>query len=149
MDNLDQLYHQLESIRSKFGIWACNISRLGDEKNIAVQLGAEAVDLASKYQQGLNPDSVFLGINVGKLTELISTIGIQSGKTRALVYDVDILLSRLSPSQRKEFWEILLIGLIHNPRCLVLMIPESASKLLPSGEELDKWVKSKRITFSN
>jgi hypothetical protein len=82
-----------------------------------------------------------------KVIDLISTIAKKQGKQKVLVYNLDLLLAKLDPARRRDFWDLLYSGLVHLPRRIVLMIPKPALMLLPSGQEMDKWVKNKRIVL--
>jgi len=145
MDSVRQLYLILPTIRSRFGIWICDLSDLGDEENIATRLGAEAIDLSRSYMQSLDPSSTFLSLNEDKLIDLISDISDQKGKTKVLIYNLDLLLSKLWPNQIKNFWNVLLGGLVYKKRALVFMVPKTASQLIPQNEDYKNWVNNQRI----
>ncbi len=145
MDSVRQLYLNLKTVRSRFGIWCCDLSELGDEENIATRLGAEAIDLSQSYKQSLDPSSTFLSLNEDKLIDLISTISDQMGKTKVLIYNVDLLLSKLEPNQISNFWNMLLGGLVYKKRALVFMVPKTASQIIPQNEDIKNWVNNQRI----
>lgn len=149
MDSIRQLFENLHTFRSRFGIWCCELTLLGDEENIATRLGAEAIDLANAYKQQLDPSSSFLTLSVGKLIDLISEISDKKGKNKVLIYNIDLLLSKLEPTHRRDFWNILLNGLVYKQRGLVFMLPQSATQLIPQKEDLENWVKSLRIVYND
>lgn len=144
-NKIKELYKVLKTSRSRFGIWCCALSCLGEEPNIAVQIGAEAIDLSSLYLQNLDPDADFIGLNKGTLTDLISDIASKPGKEKILVYNIDLLLAKMDIRERSDFWDILESGIIYKPRSLVIMVPSTAPMLSPIGEALEIWKEKEKL----
>jgi hypothetical protein len=148
LNNILQLYETIKTNRSPYGIWAFDFALIGKEPVIAVQLDAEALDLAAEYKELIIPGSPYVKVDEKKIIDLVVKIANKPGKKKVLLYNLDLLLSYLSSEQRVVFWELLSGGIIYLKRCLVFMVPQTAKNLLPTGEDLDKWKNNQRIVFS-
>ena len=145
LNKVQTLFHEIAFNRSRFGIWCCESSDLGDEPNIAVRLGADPVNFAAFYKQKLDPQADFIGLDDKKITGFIAEIANSLGKLNVLVYNLDLLLARMSSTQRNNFWENLFCGLVYHQRSLVILLPRNAEHLLPQGEARENWLTNNRM----
>lgn len=149
LSRIHQLFNDLKTNRSRFGLWCCDLEKLGHEQNIAVQLGAESLDVTMLLRSKLENDSDMVVLDEHKLIDMVSEIAKKQGKQKVLIYNLDVLLAKLNPAQCRDFWDLLFSGLIYQPRSLVFMIPLTATNLYPSGENLNKWQRNKRIILED
>ena len=145
LNKVQTLFLEIAPNRSRFGIWCCESSDLGDEPNLAVRLGADPVNIAAYYKEKLDPQADFIGLDDKKITGYIADIANSLGKLKVLVYNLDLLLARMSGTQRNNFWENLFSGLVYHQRSLVIMLPRAAEHVLPQGEDLEKWLNNNRM----
>lgn len=128
------------------GLWLAPITVIGQEENEAARLGIDAVDIREPILAALPEGTRFLGLSAARIVEALETICHQPKLSDCiLVYNLDLLLARLSGQDRKELWRQLLAGFPHRPRALLLVMPQHAHHLLPTEEVEDNWRRDRRL----
>lgn len=132
------------SLRVRTGLWLMRLAEIGQERNEAARQGIEAVDLRANLLARLPPDAGYTGLSSQVFLELCEAVTQQPGAGDcALVYNIDLLLARLTRQERREVWQDLYQALPHRRRVLLLAMPETATELLPEG--LEMWVSARRL----
>jgi len=133
-------------LRIRIGLWLIPASYLGQERNEAARMLLEAVDIRQELIKQLPTDARFTGLSGQKVLELIDAIAQQKGNSDcALIYNLDLLLSRLSSQEREFVWLLLLEAMPHRPRALLITMPASATDILPPFNQLNQWAREKRL----
>lgn len=148
LDNISDLvsFFRDRNLRSRIGIWRLPLVLSGQEKNIAVKLGIEAVDFCIPYREKIPEGATFLGLTCTKILEVIDTIASQSGFSDCvLVYNLDFFLAGIKQKDRQNFWQETYKGFPHRKRALILAIPETAIYTYPSRTELERWRQAKKL----
>lgn len=133
-------------LRIRTGLWLLPSSYLGQERNEAARMLLEAVDIRQEVINRLPADARFTGLTSQKVIELIDEISQQKGSGDcALIYNLDLLLSRLPQQERDFVWQLLFEAMPHRPRALLITMPVTATDLLPSLEQLNQWAREMRL----
>lgn len=151
MTTITELVSLLSSprLRVRTGIWLYPMEMLGQEENEAVRLGVIAKDARVPLLASLPEGSRFLGLNARRVQELLDQIvDDEKNGSVLLVYNIDLLLSRLPLSERERVWQDVFNSLPHRSKGIILPIPERANHLLPQETVLDKWQKDGRLAES-
>ncbi|MCC6188630.1 MAG: hypothetical protein IT318_06320 [Anaerolineales bacterium] len=128
------------ALRLRVGLWLMPLSSVGHEAAEAARLGVDAVDLRERLLGELPEGARFAGLSWERVVELIDEVISTSGAHDAvLVYNLDLLLARLSYSDRRQAWQHLGSRLPHRTRGLLLVVPDTADELLPPPEQLASW----------
>jgi|GEM_PF-770419 len=136
-------------LRIRIGLWLIPASYLGQERNEAARFLLEGVDIRQELVKQLPVDARFAGLNSQKVIDLIDAVTQQKGTSDcALIYNLDLLLSRLSPQECEFVWQLLLEAMPHRPRAILITMPASATDLLPSLDQLNQWAREKRLASS-
>ena len=134
-------------LRVRTGLWLLPRELLGQEPDEAARLGIDAVDLRQQLLAGLPRDTCYSGLNAACVMELLDDIcRREQGSDCVLVYNFDLLLARLRHEERREIWELLCDGFPHRSRALLIVMPRSASALLPANQMLQAWRRDGRLT---
>ncbi len=144
-DKVDALFEVLKNNRSRVGIWLVPAEHHGQEAAVAIYTASIAVDLTKLYLAGLADDARFSALAPDRLSDLVAAIFAGGGNTRAIGYNLDLLLARLTSDQRAEFWNMALSGHPNPPRMLILMLPQLADHLLPQGFWMEQWEKAGKL----
>jgi len=128
------------------GLWLLPSEIVGHELDEAVRLRIEAIDIRQSLLDSLPQGAHYTGLTEPKLLGLIDAIAQLSGrKDCALVYNVDLLLSRISYFERRRFWQDFFIGLPHRTQGVLIAVPETADEVLPPSDDLLDWSQAHRL----
>ena len=134
-------------LRIRTALWLLPPALIGQERNEAARLLVEAIDLRQVYLNKLPPNTPYLGLTGQKLIELIEDIVEEEGRSNCvLIYNLDLLLSRLSQPDIYFFWHHVFQSMPHRSRALLLSIPASAGDLLPPEDLRFQLSREKRIS---
>jgi hypothetical protein len=126
-----------QTLRVRTGLWLISPNLLGDEHNEAVRLGIAAVDMRELLLGELPADTAFVMLNADRVIQLLNQVADQAHFGNcALVYNLDLLLARLTVLQRVDAWDVVFEGLSYRRSGLVLTMPAKAKSLLPSHDRL-------------
>ncbi len=135
------------SMRVRTGIWLMPPSYLGQERNEAARLQIDAADLRSRLLTSLPEGARFAGLTPDRVLALLDETSQHPGASDCvLVYNVDLLLARLTRTDRKIVWQRLYQSMPYRRRALLVAIPDTAEALLPSADDLAQWGRDKRLT---
>ncbi len=124
-------------LRVRTGLWLISPNLLGDEHNEAVRLGIAAVDMRELLLGELPADTAFVMLNADRVIQLLNQVADQAHFGNcALVYNLDLLLARLTALQRVDAWDVILDGIPYRQSGLILAMPGTAKSLLPSDNRL-------------
>lgn len=113
---------------------------------LAVQWGAEPVDLAQRCLARVPEGARFLALSLQSLLEDLDAIARSTfGRRCAAVANADLLLARLPDDERSRVWEFLFSSLRKRPTALLLLMPDGAEHLFSSAEA-DRWFKAGRLS---
>jgi hypothetical protein len=131
-------------------LWLVPLTLLGKEPDEASKFAMDAADMAQAYAKHLPNDTLFLGLSVEKFIKTLDTICAYPDKSECIfVFNLDLLLSRLTQKERGLIWDLVYKGFPHRPRALLLMMPETAHFLLPNQEQINFWKESNRYVIGN
>jgi len=134
------------SLRMRTGLWLIPLAMLGTERDEAAQLALDAVDLRSVHLTRLPEGARFAGLSAESLMELFDLVASASGTyDAALIYNMDLLLARLSHAGRRQAWQYLHHSMPHRARGLLVTLPAGADELLPSLDDLAIWQREGRV----
>lgn len=133
-------------LRVRTGLWLISPNLLGDEHNEAVRLGVAGVDMRELLLGELPVDTAFVMLNADRVLQLLGQVAGQSHFGNcALVYNLDLLLARLTVLQRVDAWNSILDGIPHRQSGLILAMPGTAKSLLPSDNRLGDLAAARRL----
>jgi hypothetical protein len=133
-----------DSIR--IGLWLLPNSMIGQEQHEASRLGIEAIDIRSKYVNTLVEDTIYVGITTETTLNAIDGVLSSKGGTKTiLLYNLDLLISKLEKDQRDIIWMACERILKHRRRAALIAFPISAKDLLPNQKKLDDWRQAGRL----
>jgi hypothetical protein len=134
------------SLRVRTGLWLLPPEDLDDAPNEAARVGIDTVDLREELLAALPPATQFVALSSRRLLDLLDHVATQPAAGGCtLVYNLDLLLARLTLSQRKEVWEFVSIGFVHRTSALLFVMPDTARSLLPPPAALEDWSQVGRI----
>lgn len=140
---IDFLFDKIANTRNKVAIWRQSLDTLGKEDIFAIQVNAQAVNLAEEYLEHLPASARFISLDANRLVETIDRVASAKGSIRVLAYNLDQLLWRLTDEERAKFWQTVLEGLTHRERSLILLVPTDA--VLPQGIDEQNWTAVGRL----
>lgn len=136
-------------LRVRTGIWLMPSHLVGQEPNEAARLSVMAVDVRGLLLDSLPSGARFVPLDTDRVLQLLDTISYRKEQGNCvLVYNLDLLLARLTQQQRVDVWQFIFAGFGYRPCALLLAIPATASSLLPAGEILNYWKEGKRLAVS-
>ena len=117
------------------GVWLMPHQFLGQEAEIAVRLGIEAMDARDAYLKSLPEGARFSGLTrpngSQRLTDLMYDLAHKAYRRDCLlVHTLDLLLLGLEVDERQRFWSDTLDGLPYPRTKLILALPERATETL-------------------
>lgn len=143
------LFLRRPGLRVRTGIWLLPPYLVGQEPNEAARLGTIAVDLRCVLLESLPSGARFVPLDTDRILQLLDTISYRKDQGDCvLVYNLDLLLARLTHQQRVDVWQFIFTGFAYRPCALLLSMPATASSLLPAGEILHYWKQGKRLAVS-
>lgn len=135
--------------RMRTALWLLTPALLGQERNAAARLMVDAVDLRDVLLQQIPEGSRFSRLSDQKITELLDEVSEQEGNSDcAVVYNLDLLLARLTPQEIQSIWQYVFESMPHRSRALLLAMPASATELLPSVELKENLNRQNRIAIT-
>lgn len=133
-----------DKLRNRVGIWLMPIAWVGQELNESSRLGVAACDLSKFLLDTLPEETRYSGLDAQKVVELLQLVAKrQPGCT--LVYNVDLLFTRLKQKERLQVWDQLYNGFPHYPCALLIAVPETAVHVLSLSRVLEKWQEDGRL----
>ncbi len=132
--------------RTNVGLWLVPPSLVGQEPDMAVRLSIAAHDAVSYYRSTLDPRAEHARLSASSLFDMLDGLaGSDLQSDCVLVYNMDLLLARLSKEDRDSVWRDL-YSRFPNRRCgFVIAIPQHARSSLPADEMLRLWRESGRL----
>jgi len=122
------------------GLWLLPPAQLDDAPDEAARLGIAAVDMREALLAVLPPTADFVALNANRVLELLDCVASHPAAGGcALVYNVDLLLARLTFAQRGDVWSFVYGGFPHRRTPLLITMPVTAHSLLPAAATLDQW----------
>jgi hypothetical protein len=132
--------------RTRVGLWRVPLSKIGKEAEIAVNLGAQAVDISRYYYEHLQKGAEVVHLSAPKVISTLDSIASSIGSSNCvLIYNLDLLLSPLKVEELQQIWQDLFNRFPNRRRAIILIIPETAHHLLPSESLLEKWQNESRL----
>ena len=133
-------------LRVRTGLWLTPIQLIGQEPDEAARISAEAVNMQALWLAQLPKDTRFVGIIGDKLLGAVDQVTQQTGKNDCtLLYNFDLLLARLTHSERIRVWQAIYAEMPHRNRGLIVAMPAVAKDLLPDDDALTHWAQEKRL----
>ena len=137
-------------LRSRTGILLLHQSHLGKEEAIAVQLGIEALNYSALLLESLPEKTDYVTItSVTEEARLFEIAQRRSGMEVVLIYNFDLVLSKLTLDERSRLWENLRERFAKSAKALLFAVPAAATHLLPQGAEWHLWEEGNRIVGMN
>lgn len=123
--------------------------QLPEFEMLAVQWGADPVDIAARCLERVPVGARFLGLSQQILLRELDSLATSTLRRRcALVANADLLLARLPADERHDFWDFLFSKLKKRPTALLLLLPDGAEHLFSPGEA-DRWRRAGRLSRLN
>lgn len=124
--------------RTGVGVWLMPRQYLGQEAEIAVRLGIEALDAREAYLNSLSEGARFSGLTRPSGYESLTRLLYDLTRTThqrdcLLVHTLDLLLLGLEVDERQRFWSETLEGLPYPRTRLILAVPEKATEILAAS----------------
>jgi hypothetical protein len=139
-----------ETLRVRTGLWLAPKRILGCEADEATRLNIDAVDLRQPLLSSLPNGAQFLGLSADKIIQLFDVVcQTAQGSECLLVFNLDLLLSRLRQQERDWVWSQMYNGFPHRSRALLLLMPAEARHLIPPLETLRVWQADKRLAVES
>ena len=140
------LFLRRPSLRVRTGILLVPTRLVGQEANEAARLGVMAVDVRSILLDTVPSGAKFVPLDTDRVLQLLNTISYRKDQGDCvLIYNLDLLLARLTQQQRVDAWQFIFRGFGNRPCALLITMPATASSLLPAGEMLNYWKEGKRL----
>ncbi len=141
---------QKKTLRIRTGIWLMSASALGKEADHAARMNIDSVDIREPLLGNLPEGTRFLGLNADRVLQLLQDISDQlSGSECLLVYNIDLLLAKLSQNERVYIWRHLYDSFPNRRHALLISMPENASHLLPEITSIRSWNNDKRLSSTH
>lgn len=137
-DAVQQMIERLErpGLRIRTGVITVPAKRMEQVENIAVALNAAQEDVAERLRRSLPEGTRFANLDAPRVCKLLDEISNQQqGHIRALVVNLDLLLSALDATAREQVWHHFFFNMVYRPRVLLALVPVEARNLLPSGDD--------------
>lgn len=133
-------------LRVATGLWLMPLVYIGHEVDEALRLNLEPVDLRDRLLEIVEPGSKYSGLDVDRIIQLVDKVSQElSDSAGALIFNFDLLLSRLNAEQQQNFWNDVFNALPHRRRGVLLTLPETAQNLLPPESDLNLWLQENRL----
>jgi hypothetical protein len=126
-------------------IWLVPVNIIGKELEEAARLNIDAIDICNKYSLKIPKYSSYIGLSTYKLLKTLDDICDYTDMSECiLVYNFDLLLSKLTKIERFQIWDQLYQCFPHRSRALIIMMPTTATNLLPNLEQIQMWITNDR-----
>lgn len=136
-------------LRVSTGLWLFPLEYIGNEEDEAHRLGIEPIDIRTRLLQSLPEGTRFSGLTPDSIFGLIEKVSQEPGDwPGVMIYNLDLLISRLSSTDQAIIWQDLFTALPHRRRGILLIIPETAENLIPNKAIINELTKENRITRS-
>lgn len=133
-------------LRIRTALWLLPAGELPNLADKAARLGISLADARQPILNALLPEQHFLHLNPNELVDALDSLCSGNSLTNCLlIANWDLLIAKLSPTDRKEMWDILYQRLPHRPRALLFAMPKEADELLPRPGQLQKWKQDGRL----
>ena len=152
MNDFQELVDLLTSsqLRVSTGLWLLSLEYIGNEEDEAHRLGIEPIDIRTRLLQSLPEGTKFSGLTPDSIFSLINKESQESGDwPGVMIYNLDLLISRLTSTDQAIIWQDLFTALPHRRRGVLFTIPETAENLFPSKEIINELTKEHRIIKTN
>lgn len=144
------LFLRRPGLRVRTGLWLMPRELIGQEQNEAARLGISALDLRNELLTSLPAGARFVPLDNDRVLQLLNTISLRKNQHDCvLIYNLDLLLARLTYQQRNDLWQFAFTGFAYRPCALLLTMPDTARSLLPTQEKLGYWEENRRLAILN
>jgi hypothetical protein len=130
---------------TRVGLWLLPADCLGNEENEAARLIIASLDMSKLLIENLPADTSFVGIGIDTILMLLDQAVDRATMDCCLIYNFDLLISRLDHENRHALWRQLWGGFPHRKRALLITMPDQATNLLPPPETLKQWRSERRL----
>ena len=147
---MSELYNLVDLLCSKVlvnrtGLLLVPHSYLGKEADLVAGLNLDSIDICDFYSKRIPEGSKFISLSVGKLIITIEDITNISGLSDAvLVYNLDLLLSKLTQLERHQTWDRLFHAFPHKKRGVLFFMLSKSENLIPDANNLQAWFSNSR-----
>lgn len=139
-------YLRRGTARTRVGLWRVPLAILGTEQEIAINLGIQAVDISEYFFDRLPVGTKVVKTTPSKVIEAIDNLASIVGPSDCvLIFNFDLLLAKLKIEERQQVWLDLFNHLPNRLRAILIMVPETALRHLPSEMLIEKWEKEDRL----
>lgn len=133
-------------LRVRTALWLLPPDQLTRLPDSAARLGIHLVDMRQPLLDTIVPGQRFLSLRLQEFINALDTLCNDSQASDCLlVANCDLIIAKLTYSERKDLWETLYSGFPYRSRALLIAMPASATTLLPNEEQLDRWRKDGRL----
>lgn len=137
------------TLRVRTGLWLVPPACVGHEVQEAARLGLDANDARRPILDGVKEGQRFLGLDAQRVLAVIDSLSHEAQLTDcSLVYNLDLLLARLTLADRNHLWDLVFSALPYRPRALFIAMPAGATSLLPKEHQLGAWRQEGRLAES-
>ena len=131
------------------GLWLIPATWNINEAGLAARFNMDALDMRKVWLDQLPQGVKMIGLRQDKLLEVISNIANQQNRSDCvLLYNLDLLISGLSPEDREIFWYHSFKGLPHKACALLYLFPDEAYKQLIDPNNRNNWEGSVRMAVT-
>jgi hypothetical protein len=139
-------YLRRGTARTRIGLWRVPLAFIGTEQEIAISLGIQAIDISRYYFNKLPTGTKVVKTTSSKVIDSIDSIASSIGPSDCvLIFNFDLLLAKLKIEETQQVWVYLFNHLPNRLRAILIMMPETTLKLLPSDTLIEKWEKEDRL----
>ena len=131
------------------GLWLVPVKWNINAAGLAARFNMDALDMRQVWLDQLPHGVNMAGLRRDRLLEVISNLADQQNQSDCvLLYNLDLLISGLSPKDRELFWHHSFKGLPHKSRALLYLFPNEAYQQLIDPENRQTWEGSGRMTLT-
>jgi hypothetical protein len=147
-----ELFRQVRgrTLDCRTGILLVPSQKLGCEPTFETRFNVDTVNYVAWHERYLVEGERFLHLDDRALLQGLDDACRGTFETDCLlVYNVDLALAHLTYFARCNFWSFLRRHFRHRHKGLVISMPDSASRLLPTGPEQELWHQGRRLARLN
>lgn len=131
------------------GLWLIPATWVVNETGLAARFNMDALDMRQIWLEQLPDRARLAGLRQDRLLETISQIANQQNMGDCiLLYNLDLLISGLSPGDRQIFWNHSFNGMPHRARALLYLFPDEAYNQLIDPQNRNNWERSGRMAVT-